>query len=751
MAVGHVGIDGKEYRIIWQNYQKSSDNPFAAKLGQGAGNYDDIEGYSASLQDDWRGGIGKVEIDSGGTYASTLDTRFKNRMILPAKTELIPNAYTRSHNENEPYFFAEIGGAEYSQSANQFFAFQVKGSISATEITMFLKAVISGRDDLSDCRWQIRPTVSNYPDVEANARNSWQDLFSGSESIQGEHWLRLHEGATTGITAGDTIVIENHGPIIYIPLFVSTGEYSWVTTRGDGNWSRYSNTSPAFDYYTDDNFNYPFWFNGEIHFASNLNNISTLGGSVGSYTLDNVSSGQFLPHSAVEFQDELWLARGASGIRILDTSYATSSDNPGWDANILLRWNGYLYRAYERNLWYTADGSTWSGPFEIGSVGEIRGIAGEGNGNNILVSTDDGLFVFAEGDTTYGVTPWPVISSDNGREMIHHQGAVYIIVGDNRLVRYNQGSLLDVWLKDDDDKPQMARGKLESLATLGGILYATTVQDEFGAVFGWNGEGWHYIASLPQYATNPKLVSDRETNSLWVGTTQENSGPSGHRPLRIPISSNGIPTSEDNYYFAFGGWMETDWIHGGLIDLNKDWHSVYLDVDDFNSDIHDIDIYYQDDDSGVWKVLLRDRRFVSGKESIWELVRPDSKKIKIGLLVKSYGGGTPVIRAIRLKYQINVNDRWRWNIPIDVAESQEMLDGSINDRSVRDMLDHLEGLASDDDRGVVGQVSRFRFRDIDGSYYWVRVKQASQSLQKTEVIGGELVYNTVYYLAIAET
>ena len=749
MPIGHIAINGQEYRIFPQNYQKSTDNPFAAKLGQGAGLYDDLEGWSASIQDDWRGGIAKTDFGDGGTYVSTLDTRYSGKMFLPPATHMVrPTRYTAP------------GNVEYTipLSPGMSIAFTVPEMPSATALKGWVLFESYEPDEVIDVRFQERAVSGGLPEGQTFSNTAWVPITGDSEVYP--YGSKFHPLIATGsgMTTGDVIVLQNMGTAdVRIPIVPTAGQTTYVQQVFSNEWEVSADVSPLCYFWSIDNNSYPVRFNGQTHFLAFDGKIYTPeSDGNGGYRLLQSATGGGFPIDATEYKGELYVANGAGGLKVYNTSYTVTTNDANLDTNVLLRWNNYLYRAYGRNLYYTANGTTWSGPFEVGAVGEIRGMAGVGSSNDILVSTDDALFVFAEGDTTYGVTPWPEVSALNGTSMIHHQGGVFITVGGNRVVRYSEGSLLDVWLKQDDNVPAYAEGSPSSLVSLSGILYMVTDAgpNGYGVVWGWNGEGWHYIAALPYGFVSPRLVADRDTASLWVGNGLSESGNAGQWPFRIPITDYGLPLNETNYQTMTGGWVETDWLDGGLIELDKDWESIYVNLDeDYSPEI--VKVYWKVPYQSSWELLGTASRYDSygeanGGELIWSnlATRPASKKIRLAFQIRSETGETPVLNGLRVKYQINVNDRWRWQIPLDVGNaglSQNMLDGSVNTRTNTEMIAHLEQ--------AIRSVAPIEFRDVDGVMYTVRVKSATQSIEKFEVFPGDEseAYNSVWYLSISET
>ena len=166
--------------------------------------------------------------------------------------------------------------------------------------------------------------------------------------------------------------------------------------------------------------------------------------------------------------------------------------------------------------------------------------------------------------------------------------------------------------------------------------------------------------------------------------------------------------------------IETDWIYGGLKDVDKDWESVMVLGEDID-ELHPVRVYWLDDDSTHWEYL--GEITASGQEIRWTdyTNRPNSKQLAIGLGLYAKESvnyqGTPIVRAVRVKYHNMVRDTFRWNLPIQVSDEQTMLDGDLNTYTATQQRAHLDEL--------VRQVPPIIFEDIDGTQYECKVLDAT--------------------------
>ena len=83
---GHIYLDGRPYQLDDQRgITRSNANQVAGKLGSSAGDYDDLQNWSAWVMDDWRAGVGKKDPEAGGFLFSTADTRFESQILPSAR------------------------------------------------------------------------------------------------------------------------------------------------------------------------------------------------------------------------------------------------------------------------------------------------------------------------------------------------------------------------------------------------------------------------------------------------------------------------------------------------------------------------------------------------------------------------------------------------------------------------------------------------------------------------------------------
>lgn len=329
----------------------------------------------------------------------------------------------------------------------------------------------------------------------------------------------------------------------------------------------------------------------------------------------------------------LWAARGtATNVRKLNTS--AEWGDAGWEAGLLFRGGsiggGWLHiqdADNEHQFRYTADGSTLSDPFEVGSLDyPITGFAWFRD--MLVIATTVALFGFAA-ETVYQVLDWRGMEhADNGKALYAwgRDGALYIPLlfglyrwnGDTmRAVGPEQGPVgeegspggtwiniggLIIWLvPPPEGLPGARAGAVLGLWGTNNWLYAVI---EGGAahtssVMATDGiRGWHEVVRA-EYTTDAILSVGYETLSspacLWYGLGLET------RFVELPDYSDN-PYLWPGLTFRGSGEIITPWVGTDLQEVVKDWHQVIVKGEAFSSG-QAVEVWYEVDRSDRWLKL----------------------------------------------------------------------------------------------------------------------------------------------------
>jgi hypothetical protein len=205
--------------------------------------------------------------------------------------------------------------------------------------------------------------------------------------------------------------------------------------------------------------------------------------------------------------------------------------------------------------------------------------------------------------------------------------------------------------------------------------------------------------------------------------------------------------------------METPWMYGGLITLDKDWESVSVsyDIPGNPSNISWVSSAYWKDDETSWTLLGTSTYDEVGgiSEFRWSnlATRPSSPRIKVAVIHQPVGdrsGGNvayqgicvnPRLSALRIKYHAMVEDRWQWNLAIPLGTEQEFTDGTITTYTFAQQVAHLDSL-------IVNKVPPFIYKDVDGTQYEVKVLAGNKNIENYQTKGSATSYNWVYNLTL---
>ncbi len=206
-------------------------------------------------------------------------------------------------------------------------------------------------------------------------------------------------------------------------------------------------------------------------------------------------------------------------------------------------------------------------------------------------------------------------------------------------------------------------------------------------------------------------------------------------------------SSADERDIPFGsiGYTEFEWFDGGLREVQKDFESVYISGEGF-TDKREAAVWWKDDASTDWELLGLVETNTAELRWSDSATRPNTKRLKLRVDLYNFSSdayASPRIDAIRVKYAPMVSDRWRWQFPIIVADSQVMMDGSLNVQTAAQMVTSLNGL--------IQRVAPFTFVDVDNTSYTVKVTSATkQVLEMEQLPSGTRIFTYIYNLTVEQ-
>lgn len=701
-------------------------NPMAAKIGQGAGDYDDQTNWSFFLMTDWQGGVGKKDPTAGGFLYAQAETRYPNRLTLPMALQgtltYMPGLRPRYATD------LMIGGSQtYAALAKR-----VDLPIcNTTHVYLWLK----NNDDCDSV------TVSLYAD--AGTKPTGAALATATIELSGDPGYGLYHAALSYAVAA---------PAAYHIAFAptTTGQAMSVARAVVPAGSNYSAYATVAATWSADTVEAGFLFDLQVEYSTSpMTSIVYFSGgprvAMGSSLYNgfdlssSVLAGPGTITDVIKLGSTLWVAYGTAG-NVNTTTDGFTAIPGAVQANKFAKWKGLLWRSLGANLYYTADGVAWSGPFEIADTGEqIRALAGQGD--YLYVATDSQMMYFGFGDQALSVMPWATTDASNGVGMQNYQGSLYVPIGES-LLKFEGGSFLPIGLDLGEGLPETRSGVVTAMVQQNNWLIVAidaTASGGVSTLWAYNNQGWHNIAALPAGVSCTALGYDRSSKYMYIGTDK-----SSFFYMKIDDVAKPNNSVDNGYAYTPFAWLETDWFYGGLREIAKDFESVYVDGEEIDSSNY-VEIYWQDDGSTAWELLGTVTSNTAEMRWSDPSTRPNSKRIKIGVGLYSNGvRQRPTVRAVRVKFMSMVMDRWRWTLPVAVSDRQQFPDGSINPRNMSDQRAHLDML--------IKSVAPFLLYDTDDVGYEVKCLAASDQVVEWEPNpSGQALVKYEYALTLEQT
>lgn len=751
---GHVGLgapgDIREYVLDNPlSLTRGAADNFAAPIST-SGAYNDLEGWAETTWEDWSMGLGHDDPEQGPLY-SFCDTRVPRQLIPAAKSVQYDlwdkaDALERCNNSaGDLWYTYPVGpGTTITKIA---IPFKPK-TTSPTALHNFQISVYMMAPAGTDAQIFKGSDINTATAVSAkfNLINNSPDRFA----------FRWHGGRTTLSTnTADTywIVLDNWTGAAQLALWTESGGAVWK--YASGAWSVKADGVDGVVFTTN-------WYSinatsvSQYHFAICPGATMLAGGNgnlvkSGAYnwieitgtTRGRVSSIVYaFDKYYIGYADDITYATLNSGMTTL-TAHST-------EKAYLFTWHkGYLWRATLTNeVYYTSDGTTWEGPFTLlPTSSTINSICGMGD--YLYAATSDGLFALVYGDFWIPITRWGSDRSDNGKSMVMHQGALYVIA-DNLIYRIDPShTVLPVFGNRDDDLLELTLDTPQALCSTNNWLFALIDQDGVAGegsykcgVWAYQPDGWHFVADLPTGKGRAMTYSFMAQHLVCLTTAGV--------PYQIRIPDTTINPLNDIWCkFAGDSWIEYGRFFGKYPRIYKDWESVYIEAENLYESagfFRIVDVYYKTETVTTWTHLGTANS--AATELRWSNygTRPSSRWIKIALRLRTDEQGPPPrVRAVSIKYLPMLNDRYRWPLTIVVHDNQEMPDGSKNSQTAAQMVAHLDSL--------IKRRIPFIYRDIDGYQYEVKIVSHNRGQQEVEFERGttpRTVMAHIYNLVIEQ-
>jgi hypothetical protein len=683
--------------IAWK---RGPAQPFAAKVNT-ANQYDQVDTWNEWVQEDWQTGVGRVDPTSGGFLYGEAETRVPNQVILPPLLQQCDQRTIAGVKADCRYMPANMAGThtlgdsgDYDRMAVSFTLPNPTNFGSGTAFTMAVYA-------------QIPVGVSVTIAIFSNSAGA-PNASVVSTTMTGTAPDQLFQWYGAAVSNASLVAGTQYWLVIYPTTSTNTITVAYGTSGYDTDMQAYNNAAWAaltgkYMLYTTEAFRIPnnlkdnsfyFRFNSVLYHTAEgyLYKYDSANEQFDGATTPTITGSGNITSVAI-FGPTVFFARDSGNYTTMNTSEAYTA--AATTASLFLEWKGYLWRAYQNDVYYSTDGSTWSSAIQIGGDdSNIRGMAGMGD--SLYLATDKALFRLAPGNIVEESTRFGTEDSTNGLGMLEYQGRLYIPAG-GRLFRFDpSGQMQDIWVSREDDLVTNRIGKISSLGRMNNWLVAAVVPVTAGGrptIWVWQEEGWHFLVSFVSLETvlipNTEMHSvyyDRGTGRLWFSYT-------GAYSLFVDISDYTLnPFNDSGSLYMPRGWLEQDRFYGGQYLLDKDFESVTIVGDNLSTNVN-AKVYWQDEGSTGWELL--GIATSDGQELRWgdHSTRPQGKWIKLGILLQTNDGDeTPRVRAIVVKFLPMVNDRIRDTVTITLKNYIQLPDGTPDSYTATQQLAHIESM-----------------------------------------------------------
>jgi len=301
----------------------------------------------------------------------------------------------------------------------------------------------------------------------------------------------------------------------------------------------------------------------------------------------------------------LWAGRGSSNV-VRRFNGATWANVAGVYAKLLKAGGGYLNRSngeagHQHEVLYTADGTTWSDPIEIGAGEHV--ITGMAWYRDALFCANAVSLWSVAADMPYPVLDWASQEdANNGVGMLvwSRTGCLYIPLRYG-LYRWNGDTMLAVGPEQGMGLPSGRAGYISALCGTNNWLYVSICAGASGtsSILAYGGMGgWHEVQRAERTNQVVRALGFEVLSSpsrLWFGIG------SGTRYLMLPDYSDN-PYQWTGFEFNSQGDLETSWSGGELLEVTKDLHEVVVRGDSLSAG-QTVTVYYEVDRTGYWTYL----------------------------------------------------------------------------------------------------------------------------------------------------
>jgi hypothetical protein len=400
----------------------------------------------------------------------------------------------------------------------------------------------------------------------------------------------------------------------------------------------------------------------------------------------------------------------------------------------------------------------WTEEIQVGACNScccINGMAGMINSSFssqlLYISTCDKLYALFPGDIVVHIADWPVASEFNGAGAVNHFGNIYLPMG-NTLMRIAQnGDLIYAGIDRGEGLPCDKHGRhAQQLSTPQWLLSVIEPEDEAGSPSLWafSNDAWHFIACYTPGTKPCGAHYSAKDTAVYVCLSDGTIAKTSY------VSGNDNPVKSKDARFAPSGFVDLGVFYGGYRELEKYFHSIFIDGDCITPSTRVRMMYAVDEDSQSCNVCGTEAEWselgtlsTTSGELYWcntgSTVKAKRLKLRIELETDD-PTITPVVRAIRVKHLPRIVRQVQFSYAIHLPKDcmLDMRGVEIFGYSQREWDCCLAGWI---DGG-----EPIHFVDVDDREYQVIITDFSKRTWNLSCDGCEKSYDISYYLTLLQ-
>ncbi len=284
-----------------------------------------------------------------------------------------------------------------------------------------------------------------------------------------------------------------------------------------------------------------------------------------------------------------------------------------------------------------------------------------------------------------------MMGSNNYTAVCQHNSYMYFNLGYG-IERYYNQQLDDVGANADEGLPDARRGTPSYLLPYPGRLIVSIDggDDNYSSILMSTGSGWHEIYRAPM----PGLRINNMTFVPVFGDLPDRIFFNlGDDVLWLHAPSGGVdPLQDSNYRFVHEGSLETSWIHAGLYDLYKYYHSMKVFADNLDKDNVVINGYYKVDLEEEWTPIegIYDISPMTEFE-IGDKFGVTGKRLKYLVVFSTNDNSiTPVCKSIVLDTITRVPVKYSYAFAYRTMDNERDLLGNVDSMTAKEKQDMIE-------------------------------------------------------------